>query len=83
MNKENIFTENVMNCRASVLGQHILKELWKELSDICITEDLENNVILDEDFYIFKKGTKQEDVWHWFDERLDGGLGKFLEKGEE
>ena len=24
---------------------------------------------------IFKKGTFREDIWHWFDERIEGGIG--------
>lgn len=48
-----------------------IDRLWELLSDINIDE---KECIL-EDFYIWKKGTFREEIWHWFDERVENGIG--------
>ena len=45
--------------------------LWEKLSDIPINK----NENIDENFYIWKKGTNREIIWHWFDERIENGIG--------
>ena len=47
-----------------------LEDLWRDLVDIPIDEDER----LEEDWFIFKKGTWREDIWHWFDERHSKGV---------
>jgi hypothetical protein len=49
-----------------------LDKLWEELSDIPVNNTGE---IIEDDFYIWKKGTSKEDIWHWFDERVQDGIG--------
>lgn len=53
------------------MTQDFLDELWERLSDIPIDE----NENIDIDFYIWKKGTAKEVIWHWFDKKVDGGIG--------
>lgn len=48
-----------------------INKLWELLSDVCIDE---KECIL-EDFYIWNKGTFREEIWKWFDDRIDGGIG--------
>lgn len=47
--------------------------MWKELGDILVDE---NGIAIEQDFYIWKKGTEKEEIWHWFDNRVIGGIGK-------
>lgn len=47
-----------------------IKNLWEEFSNIALDEE-EN---IDEDFYIWKKGTDRDTIWHWFDDNYSSGL---------
>ena len=53
--------------------QATLDKMWEQLSDIPVNNTGEK---IDTDFYIWKKGTLKEEIWHWFDERMQGGIGK-------
>lgn len=46
--------------------------IWEQLGDISVNE---NGTIIEQDFYIWKKGTEKEKIWHWFDDRLKEGIG--------
>lgn len=52
--------------------ENTIDKLWKELGDVLVDEI---GVYIDEDFYIWKKGTEKEEIWHWFDIRVTGGIG--------
>ena len=52
--------------------QATIDKLWEQLSDIPVNNTGE---IIEDKFYIWKKGTLKEDIWHWFDERVQGGIG--------
>lgn len=52
--------------------QATIDKMWEELSDIPVNNIGEK---IDTDFYIWKKGTLKEEIWHWFDERVQGGIG--------
>lgn len=51
--------------------QLYLDYLWNDFSYIGI-DDKDN---ITEDFYIWKAGTNRFDIWHWFDDRINGGIG--------
>lgn len=51
-----------------------LELLWNDLSHIPINEDDE----IESDFYCWEKGITNVGIWHWFDEKLPDGLGKWL-----
>ena len=46
--------------------------MWEKFGDIPVDE---NGITIEQDFYIWKKGTNKEDIWHWFDNRLEEGIG--------
>lgn len=50
-----------------------LDTMWEKFGDIPVDE---NGITIEQDFYIWKKGTEKEEIWHWFDSRVDGGIGK-------
>lgn len=64
------------------------KELWVMLGNIACNwdedgsnlvaiegvEDSDTTVCLDEDFFLWKRGASQEDVWIWFDEESPDGI---------
>lgn len=49
-----------------------LDKMWEELSDVPLDNTGEK---IEDDFYIWKKGTLKEGIWHWFDERVQSGIG--------
>lgn len=51
-----------------------IEELWEQLEDVPFIEDEEHELILDDDFLGFKKGTTREEIWHFFDERHSKGI---------
>lgn len=52
--------------------ENTIDKLWEELGNVLVDE---TGVYIDEDFYIWKKGTEKEEIWHWFDIRVTGGIG--------
>jgi hypothetical protein len=57
-----------------------LESLWKELEDIPCVENAESAVGLSlaEDWQQFKRGSKVEDVWRFFDENYSHGVTQLL-----
>ena len=47
--------------------QDYLDFLWNELADVGVDE--RDNIT--EDFYIWESGTFRENIWYWFDERVE------------
>ena len=56
-------------------NQEDIKKLWEKFGDTPINDNEE----IDEDFYIWEKGTDRYEIWHWFDEHLIQGLWRFME----
>ena len=54
--------------------QKELETLWQDFSDLPVDE----NECIDEDFYIWEKGTNRYEIWHWFDDHCLNGLAKDL-----
>lgn len=54
-----------------------LDKMWEELGDIPVNE---KGTKIEQDFYIWKNGTNKEDIWHWFDNRVDGTRFLYMEK---
>lgn len=47
------------------------EKLWDEFTDVPMNPDTE---CIEEDFYIWPKGTFREDIWHWFDNNHSQGV---------
>lgn len=47
-----------------------LIDLWLDFSNIPINEHDE----IEEDFYLWEKGTDRFSIWSWFDDKLPNGL---------
>jgi len=60
-------------------SDELLEMFWEILGNVCIDED-EN---IDEDFWIWEKGTFREDIWHWFDEKHSKGVGWLVNEYEK
>jgi len=54
-----------------------IDRLWRELEDVPF-DDTAGDMILAQDFYIWKKGTEREDIWHWFDKHHPRGIQYLL-----
>lgn len=55
---------------------------WEELADVPFDDPgPEADMVLAEDWGQFEKGTKREEIWHWFDEHHSRGVA-FLMHGE-
>ena len=52
--------------------QATLDKMWEQLSDIPVNNTGE---IIEDNFYIWEKGTSRDDIWYWFDKRVQGGIG--------
>lgn len=52
--------------------ENTIDKLWEKLGNVLVDE---TGVYIDEDFYIWKKGIEKEEIWHWFDVRITGGIG--------
>lgn len=48
-----------------------VEKLWDELTDVPMNPVTE---CIEEDFYIWPKGTFREDIWHWFDNNHSQGV---------
>lgn len=48
-----------------------VEKLWDEFTDVPMNPETE---CIEEDFYIWKKGTFREDIWHWFDDNHSNGV---------
>lgn len=58
----------------------LLEDLWKTLTDVPMNPDTEN---MEEDWFIFPKGTNREEIWDWFDEQHSKGIGWIMENIED
>lgn len=52
--------------------QNTLDKMWEQLGDVPLDE---TGTFIDDLFYSWKAGDKKDNIWHWFDERVDGGIG--------
>lgn len=69
--------------RTTFFGQHpdvteqeynnTLDKMWEQLGDIPVDE---SGTKIEEPFYNWEKGANKEKIWHWFDEKLEEGIGK-------
>lgn len=58
----------------------LLEDLWKTLTDVPMNPETED---MDEDWFIFPKGTNRESIWHWFDEQHSKGIGWMMENVDD
>ena len=47
--------------------------MWQQLGDIPVNEE---GTLIEDDFYNWDKGSELDLIWHWFDDRLEEGIGK-------
>lgn len=59
-----------------------VKTMWDELEDVLFIENDNGELVIDNNWKWFKKGTSQMDIWHWFDEHFSKGV-HWLLYGEE
>lgn len=52
--------------------QNTLDKLWEQLSDIPLDE---TGTFIENSFYKWNAGNIKEDIWHWFDDRVEDGIG--------
>ena len=59
-----------------------IEKLWEELEDVPFDEDNtsgdSNSLVLVNDWRRWSKGTRRDDIWHWFDVNYSKGLVKLL-----
>lgn len=55
-----------------------IEKKWDELTDVLFDEKENGELVLEEAWYMFEKGTSREDIWHWFDERHSEGIAYLL-----
>ncbi|MCD4793704.1 MAG: hypothetical protein K8R54_10745 [Bacteroidales bacterium] len=52
-----------------------LELLWDELKNVPCVENEDSELVIDENFEYFDKGTDVESIWNWFDENHTKGVG--------
>lgn len=75
----------IQNPKLDVVKSHttydsLLEDLWKTLTDVPMNPETED---MDEDWFIFPKGTNRESIWHWFDEQHSKGIGWMMENVDD
>lgn len=65
-----------------VLDDAEIEKLWDELTDVPFDES-EYDLMLSDNWFIFEKGTKREDIWHWFDKYHSKGVGWLMNEYEK
>ena len=56
-----------------------IEQKWRELEDVPFNEDEDGELFLEENWFMFDKGTSREEIWHWFDMAHTKGVGWLLE----
>jgi hypothetical protein len=67
-----IFTPDCKEKKNYTSRDSLIEDLWKTLSDVPMNPDTEN---MEEEWFIFPKGTNRETIWYWFDENHSKGVG--------
>jgi hypothetical protein len=64
-----------------------VENLWEQLGDVAWADSDNHNsltdIVLDENFYIWRKGTDKGIIDKWFDENYSKGLSRLLDYGDE
>ena len=67
-----IFTPNCKEKKKLYFRDALIEDLWKTLSDVPMNPDTED---MEEEWFIFPKGTNREAISNWFDENHSKGVG--------
>ena len=60
-------------------SQNEILKLWNELEDVTFVENSSKELILNSDWFLFKKNTSQNEIWSWFAQNFKGGIYSLLE----
>lgn len=55
-----------------------IEKLWMLLEDIPFVALGDGSLVLDDDWFGFKKGTERAEIWSWFDDNYSGGVVELL-----
>lgn len=55
-----------------------LFEKWQELEDVLVEENKNGEQILTRDWWLFKTGASQMDIWEYFDRLYCGGINELM-----
>lgn len=56
----------------------LLEAMWETLEDVNTDEE----ECIEQNWFIFEKGTSREDIWHWFDRHHSKGVGWLINEYE-
>lgn len=56
-----------------------IEMLWDLFGDVMIGDD----DLIQEEFLDFPEGTNRMEIWHWFDEKYQGGVAKLMNARNE
>ena len=66
-----------------VLSDRSIEEKWMELGNEPFTENENGELILENDWLHFEKGTERDEIWYWFNEEHSRGVHYLLYEFEE
>jgi hypothetical protein len=56
------------------LTDNEIEEIWNKLENVTFIENDKKELILSSDYYIWKAGTIEDDIWCWFDQNHSKGI---------
>ena len=56
-----------------------IQRLWSELEDVTFREDSSGDLLLNSDWFIFKRNIPQREIWSWFGSHFEGGIHALIE----
>lgn len=70
------------NCTSFILVEqnNFLFEQWKEFQDVPIDNNEKKELVLANDWWLFKKGDTQMDIWEYFDKLYFGGINELMNR---
>ena len=58
-----------------------IENIWNNMEDIPFDE-IDSEMILAEDYYVWQQGEDRDTIWHWFDENHSRGVAYLLNEYE-
>lgn len=67
-------TEAINDLQDSMIDDNLVEIIWNNMEDIPFDEDEDGEMVLAEDYFIWKMRITREDIWHWFDSHFSKGV---------
>lgn len=76
------YTDEWVKVSDEGLSDYLIEKKWKELEDVSFTENMNGNLYLAANWFVFEAGISREEIWHWLDEHHSKGFGWLMNEYE-